>query len=106
MNQDECPICYKTYGIQHDGSFLCKDGKHNSDYAESCKHYICTECCYQLSKQKNVKCPMCREDWDEWLRTLDEDSDHNSDDYSDEDSDEDSDDSDDGDVVFSFEFTI
>jgi len=66
----ECPICYNTYGYQPDGwSFLTKDGKNNSDMADVCKHYVCVICCYQLSKQEIVLCPLCREDWTEWIHT-------------------------------------
>jgi hypothetical protein len=66
---DECPICFTHYGEQADGSFLTKDGKDNSDYAEVCKHYICHRCCWELSKQEHVKCPLCREDWTDWIHT-------------------------------------
>jgi hypothetical protein len=65
----DCPICYTTYGDQPDGSFLTKDGKNNSEMADECKHYVCYRCCYQLSKQKIVSCPLCREDWTEWIHT-------------------------------------
>ena len=67
--KEECPICYKSYGNQEDGSFLAKDGKDNSDYAEVCKHYVCYQCCWKLSKQDIVLCPLCREDWTDWIHT-------------------------------------
>jgi hypothetical protein len=67
--QDECPICYRTYGEQHDGSFLCKDGKDNSDYSDVCQHYICVECCTVLAEQETVSCPLCREDWANWIHS-------------------------------------
>jgi len=67
--KNECPICYKYYGEQEDGSFLTKDGKNNSDYAEVCKHYVCYQCCWKLSKEEHVKCPLCREDWTEWIHS-------------------------------------
>jgi hypothetical protein len=64
---EECPICYEGYGEKPNGDFLCKDGKANSPYAEECKHYICVKCCEELSKAEHVKCPLCREDWTEWI---------------------------------------
>lgn len=67
--EEDCPICYKYYGNQEDGSFLTKDGKDNSGYAEVCKHYVCHECCWKLSKQDNIACPLCREDWTDWIHT-------------------------------------
>jgi len=71
-NEGECPICYEAYGEKPDGSFLPKDGKHNSDYQEACNHYTCIKCCVGLIKDKckscdTVKCPLCREDWTEWI---------------------------------------
>jgi hypothetical protein len=64
---DSCPICYLEYGLQEDGTFLCKDGIDNSGYESSCKHYICVKCCWQLSRIEEVRCPLCREDWTEWI---------------------------------------
>jgi hypothetical protein len=69
MSDDECPICYKKYGYQEDESFLCRDSKDNSDYAEACKHYVCVECCRVLAKQDTVLCPLCREDWTQWIHS-------------------------------------
>ena len=66
---EECPICYKQYGEQEDGSFLTKDGKKNSCCAEECSHYICYECCWRLAKQDIVLCPLCREDWTDWIHS-------------------------------------
>jgi hypothetical protein len=90
----ECCICYTTFGQQEDGSFICKDGKDNSSFAETCKHYICVPCCqtlYNNIKQKvenenedaNCACPLCREDWTEWILA------HYQDDSDEEDSDSD-----------------
>ena len=63
MDDNECPICYCE--------LLIKDGKCNSDYEENCKHYICVDCCYELADllntQMEVGCPLCREDWTDWL---------------------------------------
>ena len=64
---NECPICFEKYGEQIDGSFLCRDGKDNSDYAENCIHYICVKCCMKMVENCNNKCPICREDWSEFL---------------------------------------
>jgi hypothetical protein len=80
MEDDTCPICYNKYGIQEDGRFLTKDGKDNSDYKEVCNHYICFDCCYSLSKQSSVNCPLCREDWTEWIHSHYTDSDDETDD--------------------------
>ena len=70
--EGECPICYEAYGEKPDGSYLCKDGKDNSGYKEECKHYVCVECCKKLVKDvcrccDTVKCPLCREDWTDWI---------------------------------------
>ncbi len=67
--EEACPICFTHYGEQEDGSFLTKDGKNNSDYAEVCKHYVCHQCCWKLSLQDHVKCPLCREDWTDWIHS-------------------------------------
>ena len=67
--EEPCPICLTHYGEQDDGSFLTKDGKDNSDYAEVCDHYVCHKCCWRLSKQEHVKCPLCREDWTDWIHS-------------------------------------
>nr|WPF46791.1 MAG: hypothetical protein [Lake Baikal virophage 12] len=69
MSDDECPICYKKYGEQEEGYFLCRDGKENSYYADACKHYICVECCHKLIGQETVLCPICREDWTQWIHS-------------------------------------
>jgi hypothetical protein len=68
-NATECPICFKTYGDQPDGMFLCKDGKDNSEFADQCKHYFCVECCNHLANASSIVfCPLCREDWTEWAQ--------------------------------------
>lgn len=78
MEDNECPICFRTYGEQSDGSFLCKDGKVNSDDAENCQHYCCVDCIqtmYENSRKSFilkescscVHCPLCREDWTSWI---------------------------------------
>ena len=73
----ECPVCYTEF------SQTVIDGKDNSDSAEVCKHYLCVPCCQTLynnlrkefkkggwgkkGKTPDVKCPICREDWTEWI---------------------------------------
>ena len=83
----ECPICYTNYGEQDDGTFLTKDGKDNSDYADVCNHYICYKCCWELSKKEDVKCPLCREDWTDWIHShyYEEDDDEEDDEEDEED---------------------
>lgn len=68
-DSDECPICFHSYGTQPDESFLCRDGIDNSNFESACKHYICVTCVYELSKQDEVRCPMCREDWTDWVNS-------------------------------------
>jgi len=96
--EKECPICYEIYGEQEDGNFLCKDGKCNSGYETECKHYICVKCCKTLrnkfiedededeeeeDEEKKVRCPLCREDWTDWIGshycTTDEETDYEND---------------------------
>jgi hypothetical protein len=81
---EECPICYTKYGRQEDGSFLCMDSINNSALASTstCTHYICAHCCWELSRMEQVRCPLCREDWSEWVhqRYTDIDSDSSDDD--------------------------
>ena len=62
-----CPNCNATYGVQNDGEFLCYDGIHNSFLETTCTHYICVYCIRKLTKQKEVQCPICCEDWTEWI---------------------------------------
>lgn len=96
--EEECPICYEKYGEQEDGNFLCKDGKCNSGCENECNHYICVKCCKTLrdkfieddeeeeDEEKKVRCPLCREDWTDWIE-----SNYCSDDETDEDESEDED---------------
>lgn len=70
---DTCCICYYNYGLQEDGSFLCKDGICNSEMYKHnpslCTHYVCERCCLILIQNTIVKCPLCREDWTEWIHS-------------------------------------
>ena len=88
---DLCPICFEEYGDKEDGSFLCKDGKDNSNFAEICAHYFCVKCISKL-RESNIcaccgelcttTCPICREDWTDYLshRTFSEDDEDREDD--------------------------
>lgn len=84
MTDNECPICYVKYGEQEDGNFICKDGKCNSLFSTECTHYICVPCARTLynnlritmkgieededeENEAVVRCPLCRENWTEWL---------------------------------------
>lgn len=76
-SDDSCPICFEEYGKQPDGGFLCQDGKHNSNFAENCTHYFCVRCIRKMviigrcscGSLKITQCPMCREDWTEYLES-------------------------------------
>lgn len=70
MSSLTCCICFESYGLQSDGSFLCEDGKFNSNFAEGCKHSCCYNCCVSLYDNMidEVRCPICREDWTEWIQ--------------------------------------
>jgi len=75
-----CPICFDEYGCQKDGTFLCKDGKVNSFYADKCNHYFCFKCINKFGKCecgciKKTTCPLCREDWTEYLISRNEETD-------------------------------
>ena len=66
--EEACPICFVNYGQQddEDETFICKDGKNNSFFVTSCKHFCCVICIRKMSEQEEVRCPICREDWTEW----------------------------------------
>ena len=81
--QGECPLCYAAYGRQEDDTFLCRDGIDNSDFETDCTHYICTQCAQELAKREEIRCPLCREDWTDWIHSVY---------YSDEEDEEDADD--------------
>lgn len=66
----ECPICYDPfvyYPVDWSNNFDGKDRR--SAYTNKCKHCICKGCCRELSKQRSVACPLCREDWTEFIHT-------------------------------------
>ena len=65
-----CPVCFEAY----ERGERPKHGKCNTDFAvqDGCKHYVCYECCLTLARKirdddESVGCPMCREDWTEFL---------------------------------------
>ena len=72
-NDIVCPICYKQYGEQPDGDFLCMDGIQNSEYGKysNCRHWFCVDCINEIYLQDNytVFCPLCREDITDWIFT-------------------------------------
>jgi hypothetical protein len=72
-NEDECPICYVTYGEQPDGEFITKDGINNSDHISDCKHYFCYPCWKKIYiktvNERFVGCPLCRADVTCWLKS-------------------------------------
>ena len=93
-DQKECPICFTRYGKQPDDTFLCRDGIDNSDFKTDCTHYICVICAREMSRQEEIKCPLCREDWTDWMHShyyTDSDDDSNDDDDCDCDDDSDGD---------------
>jgi len=79
MTEEEknCPICFEEYGEREDGTFLYQEGKDNSTFADKCKHYFCDKCIKKFSKCdcgcgkiKKTGCPLCREDWTEYIYYL------------------------------------
>jgi len=75
VKPEECAICYEPFGWRPDRIFYHKSGKCFSEYAEECKHYICEDCETGLIRGKcpcedcwdEIKCPLCREDWSDYL---------------------------------------
>ena len=68
-DDDECPISFEKYGYgdREDGYFLIKDGKINNEDTDICNHFICVNCCAEMWNQEEIRCPICREDWTEWM---------------------------------------
>lgn len=75
VKPEECAICYEPFGRRDDGIFYFKSGKCFSEFAGECKHYICEDCetglingkCPCSDCRDTVKCPLCREDWTDYL---------------------------------------
>lgn len=59
----ECPVCKENY----EDNGLSMHGKCNTSLKTDCKHYICSNCCLQLYRTRNTLCPICRDDWREFL---------------------------------------
>lgn len=59
-----CPICYE--------SFLKIEmvGKCTTDLEEDCQHMVCLDCLYDMAAylpENEHRCPLCREDWEEYI---------------------------------------
>jgi hypothetical protein len=76
VKPEECVICYEPFGWLRDSeTFYYKSGKCFSKFAGECKHYICEDCETGLIRDKcpceecedPVTCPLCREDWSDYL---------------------------------------
>jgi hypothetical protein len=93
-NDDEnCPVCFETYGLQEDGSFLYKDGVSNSYLkGHNCKHYLCINCWDIMYEKEIYNCPLCRENLKFWIINYDSWEDETEDEYDDDDYDETEDD--------------
>jgi len=70
---EECPVCFEKYWFKHGERYILVmpcDGIENwGGYNTNCKHYICC-CCvdnYCELKPEEQRCPLCREDWSEWI---------------------------------------
>ena len=61
---EECPICFSEYS---------ECGMKHKEENDKCKHSICLACCYTFGEMLvcddnyNVLCPLCRENWNEWM---------------------------------------
>lgn len=80
FNDDACPICFRDYGFQPDGSFLVKDspnrlanfhdGFKSNDECIKCNHWVCIDCVKEQfnnsrsqEQPTRICCPICRVDW-------------------------------------------
>jgi hypothetical protein len=69
-NNETCPVCFESYGLHEDGSFLCKDGVSNSGLeGYSCQHYLCIKCWNRMYEREIYNCPLCRENLKIWMIT-------------------------------------
>jgi hypothetical protein len=60
-DDENCPVCFETYGLQEDGSFLYKDGVSNSGLeGYTCQHYLCINCWDIMYEKEIYNCPLCK----------------------------------------------
>lgn len=68
--EETCPVCFESYGLHEDGSFLCKDGVSNSGLeGYTCQHYLCIKCWERMYQREIYNCPLCRENLNIWMIT-------------------------------------
>ena len=68
--EETCPVCFESYGLHEDGSFLCKDGVSNSGLeGYTCQHYLCIKCWERMYQRQIYNCPLCRENLKIWIIT-------------------------------------
>ena len=68
--EETCPVCFESYGLHEDGSFLCKDGVSNSGLeGYTCQHYLCIKCWDRMYQREIYNCPLCRENLKIWMIT-------------------------------------
>jgi hypothetical protein len=66
--EETCPVCFESYGLHEDGSFLCKDGVSNSGLeGYTCQHYLCIKCWDRMYQREIYNCPLCRENLKIWM---------------------------------------
>lgn len=67
---ETCPVCFESYGLHEDGSFLCKDGVSNSGLeGYTCQHYLCIKCWDRMYQREIYNCPLCGENLKIWMIT-------------------------------------
>ena len=59
IGDDMCYICYDTDTIF--------DGKSNSGVVTDCRHFFCIYCIEDMHCNQISQCPICREDWTDWI---------------------------------------
>ena len=68
--EETCPVCFESYGLHEDGSFLCKDGVSNSGLeGYTCQHYLCIKCWDRMYQREIYNCPLCGENLKIWMIT-------------------------------------
>ena len=67
---ETCPVCFESYGLHEDGSFLAKDGVSNSVLeGYTCQHYLCIKCWDRMYQREIYNCPLCGENLKIWMIT-------------------------------------